>query len=145
MPPRPFYRWKSFWLGVMWLAFLCWSGWRSSLGTSSIWWSGSRDVLLLCDDGGFLEVSLIEELGHGAGLQIQSASPGPAAEGELFTRPVQVRRLADHHFPKLSFSVAYWFLTLLFLIPWLGFLAWRYQRMNRHAPGTAAPPARRST
>ena len=34
MKPRPFYRWKSFWLGLCVLVFLGWA-WRASFYTSS--------------------------------------------------------------------------------------------------------------
>ena len=29
MKPRPFYRWKSFWLGVVVLVFMGWASWKS--------------------------------------------------------------------------------------------------------------------
>ena len=29
MTPRPFYRWKSFWLGVVALVFMGWTSWKS--------------------------------------------------------------------------------------------------------------------
>jgi|GEM_PF-5335040 len=32
MTPRPFHRWKSFWIGIFVIASLCWSWWRRVVG-----------------------------------------------------------------------------------------------------------------
>jgi flagellar biogenesis protein FliO len=47
---------------------------------------------------------------------------------------------AVSHFKKANrwshfenYNIAHWFLILLFLIIWTGFLAWRWRRMKRRA------------
>jgi len=45
----------------------------------------------------------------------------------------------------MTWRFAWWFLVLVFLVPWGGWLAWRWRRMKRLSAGSAEPLARRST
>lgn len=127
---RPWYRSRLFWLGLPGLVFLCFSWGRGGANTTSIWWSGSRGALTLCDDNQRLEISWIEGL-KGFGFQIQSDSAHPEVDALHRLSPLQVRRFPEYHFPKVSVLVAYWMLLLLYLVVWLGALAGWQRRKAR--------------
>jgi hypothetical protein len=132
MPPRPIHRWKTFWLGLFVLAFLGWA-WARSLKhqdglnatilgmESTLWfdqWGGSISLSLFHD-------GLSDTTGaHTTHDPLDSPIVFPAAIEHL-ELPVDLYRPAVDRY-----SIAHWFLILLFLLPWLAFLAWRWRRMK---------------
>ena len=86
----------------------------------------------------------------------------PPAIDRLDTAEEMLRDLEEHTDPELSeqhredwiqmirdsgyeaiWMVAWWFVMLLFLVPWGACLVWRWRRMKRLAAGSAEPLARR--
>ena len=146
MFPRPFHRWKSFWLGLLVLVFLGWSWVMSVRYFDSFSWgdrSIARGVIVRQKDS-----------------QVELAWTRKSAPANLVPRGWSHLRLKHPELRKSRFfpaafssghissewfgsaAVAHWFLILLFLVPWAGFLVWRVRRMKA---GSAEPLARRST
>lgn len=129
MPPRPLYRWKSFWLGVIVLLFLGWS-WRDSrdFGSQAGYGSLTRHLsfssrastvsILLRRDGLYQGLSI-----HRFPLRNLRPIPWFQSLGSYTERQ-----------PRNDYTAWYfphWFLILLFLISWSAFLVWRWRRMKR--------------
>ena len=125
MPPRPFHRWKSFWLGIVVLALLG-GGWvRSMSYTNGFFWFPGRFVFTAYQSAG--------QLGFAWDL---SRPPIPVPMFEWVHEPIS--SAGEAWFPKpvvpeiydrqFQFGIAHWFLMLLFLIAWAAFLSWRVRR-----------------
>ena len=115
MPPRPLYRWKSFWLGVFMLGFLAWAWCDSFRFESQFWVAVVGKCVWLTRSGGqtfyVLEWNLPVAFDFGA-----MREPAALALGETsITGP----RIADAPFVGLS------------AFAWIAFLAWRWRRMRR--------------
>lgn len=129
MKPRPLYRWKSFWLGVLVIAFLGWAWKRSTTTLSQALWSGSTTDVFLGQFPSYVIVGF-----RGPGL-----SPGPGfhfddlslheKSVELFPPGVSIVLSPTARARGVSF--AHWFLILLFFVSWFAFLAWRWRRIKR--------------
>lgn len=139
MPPRPIHRWKSFWLGVLFLLFLSWS-WVHSMqqwsgfnykasGSSTLWAGGNASASLyigsLRTPIPFVELHFESEP---AGISPSDRVWFPAAASFKGSDPDDWRWL----------NIAHWFLILVFLLPWIAFLLWRHRRMKRLTAGSTA-------
>jgi hypothetical protein len=122
--PRPVYRWKSFWLGVLVLGFLGWA-WAHSFRHFS--------------GGGFRVPGngsmLLSQSGGTVWLEVRRMPPGltpynwqywswPSPVKRSFVAPAMKQRE-----DKTGF--AHWLVMLLFLVPWVSFLAWRVRKQRR--------------
>jgi hypothetical protein len=129
MLPRPIYRWKSFWLGVLVLAFLGWAWLRSyhHFDEGSLALAPGGPSVMVSHDRSRIDIEWRPTY-YGNGTYLSFL---PVAAGHEW-------------FPSFSYfsrngagrtwiSFAYWFLILLFLIPWSAYLAWRWRRMKRPA------------
>ncbi len=136
---RPFHRWKSFWLGLLVLAFLGWAWVRSmhhtnqfSYKTSSIstTWFGYSNF-------GSLALGSWMDPFDRVGLNIDSVGTNalPPWGRVWFPEAANLEWSGDDR----TLSIAHWFLILLFLIPWSAFLGWRYQRLRRIARENPTP------
>jgi hypothetical protein len=139
--PRPIHRWKTLWLGLLVLIFLLWA-WARSLQ--------HRDSLNYGTPGGRFMIECRNSTGT-ASLRIGTVMPhycGTIPPGITYTTdthgsrrwfrdPGEITRLSSGPY---WIQIAHWLLLVLFLLPWLGLLAWRQRRMKRHATA-AAPPS----
>ena len=118
MNPRPLYRWKSFWFGVLVIAFLGWAWVRSTNMPDKLsWWSGRNQWTLLSSGGSFGIVRFDGRIGNIVFLR--SAIVFPPAW-----------RYRRDEFGSLLVC-SYWVASFAFLIPWSGGLAWRWRRIKR--------------
>jgi hypothetical protein len=129
---RPLYRWKSFWFGVLVIGFLGWAWFRSTT---------MADYLLMdWPAGEFAQVH------HTSGrMKIYRSLKAPvfsspefkfmedAAEVESLKLPLGIRYSPFSEGSSIL-SVTHWFVILLFLVPWSGWLVWRWRRMKRGLP-----------
>jgi len=125
MTPRPLIKWKSFWLGILVLVFLGWAWVRSMHeGVTLVPWEDS--LLSFQSLFGRLDISYISPSipQYSVGLDFEEVAPDP--EDYL---PDAVYFLKNDF--TLTVEFAYWFLMLLFLIPWASFLVWRYRRQRK--------------
>ena len=140
MTPRPLHRWKSFWLGVLVLAFLAWMGAKSRgcvdyVEVRSEPFKAYRVTNAGCYiafgslDGGFAEPT---------GIKLTSNASSPPYAGTWFLQPFKAAHNDNGLFVSSSFFVAHWFLILAFLVTWTALLTWRWRRMRQ----TAVPPVR---
>lgn len=135
MTPRPLYRWKSFWFGGLVIAFLGWAWARSMNHRDAVYvqlvgklWANN------CVMGKFT----IERSEHGRimasdwGIRF-SSEPFP---GYDFPVPAALKRIGEENVFE-TWMIAHWFLILFFLVPWSGWLAWRWREIKRLSkPGT---------
>jgi hypothetical protein len=128
--PSPLYRWKSFWLGILVLAFLIWA-WGISVGRfdgllyrHSSWW------IVAGQNTGFVVLKYYSTPLGGTGLDWIHESPGDAFS-EYRLRPM-VPDLKDG---RVGMAIAHWLLIVLFLVPWSAFLFRRHRRMKCVAEG----------
>jgi hypothetical protein len=124
MTPRPIYRWKCFWFGLLCLAFLG-SAWVRSLGYQSslhISWGGGESILA-------------QERG-----EVQLAVPAHPSRPQIVFYDSAIDREETEIASAFTHAVfkgdqlfwtAHWFLMLLFSVPWVAFLGWRRRRQNR--------------
>ena len=130
MTPRPLYKWKSFWLGILVLGFLGWA-WRDSGHHRSYagWSRGPQDH----------EVFMAESRIGWVGTRYVNGRTGDSISyyrEEMkfgFEFPEALSWRIDFHAfigGVREVKVAHWFLLLLFLVPWSAFLAWRWRRQR---------------
>lgn len=138
MHPRPLYRWKSFWLGLLVLAFVSWAWVRSmhridditySAPTSSISWGASTGF-------GTLLLGWLHDPFAPDGLRFSSSRINVERGSTWLPNAIFLEGGAGEGWQ--NFSIAHWFFILLFLVPWTGFLLWRVRRM-RHAGEMRSP------
>jgi hypothetical protein len=119
---RALHRWKSFWLGILVLAFLS-SGWARSMSyTDGFFWFPQHFVLTAYQSAG--------QIGFAWDY---SRPPNPVSTFEWVHEPFS--SVGEPWFPKpvvpevydrqLQFGIAHWLLMLLFLLPWTALLSWR--------------------
>ena len=129
MKPRPLIKWKSFWLGILVLGFLGW-GWNRSVSDGEkVYWSSSGGT--------------VREVSHRAGVFTYRSwnSPPPDYGGGVVHHWTSSQGYwvgagsPCKFYPGTSllpdFFVCHWFLILLFLVPWVSFLAWRVRKQRR--------------
>jgi hypothetical protein len=134
MKPRPFYRWKSFWLGLCVLVFLGWSydgvSKRELRTRSFVYWFASRSGGVSV---GRVNVRHLAKLPSRPGLHsgmgpewhfagVRDAPPYPRG-----LAPVFIDRRGD----AMTLWLAHWFLILLLLVPWSAWLFWHWKREQR--------------
>jgi hypothetical protein len=126
MVPRPLHRWKS-----LVLAFLSWAWVRSmhriddityKASTSSISWGS-------CTGFGAVLLGWSHDPFAPDGLRFSSSRANLERGSTWFPEAILLEGGADEGWQ--NFSIAHWFLILLFLFPWAGFLLWRGRRMRR--------------
>jgi len=132
MHPRPLYRWKSFWLGVLVLGFIGWA-----------WWDSFQRELMAYHVGNTHEVQLVRTEGASfvaSGDDFVGELPGfgvryPAGIGmERWKGVWELYGVRHHRIPDAL--VFFSFLGL-----WGGWLAWRWRRMRRATSNDDLPHA----
>jgi hypothetical protein len=150
MPPRPFYRWKSFGFGIVMLAFLGWAWVASMRHVDVLYWNSavypssssaaSKNLhhVLSRHFGSF--VFTAGQLLGAVEVTWDSSRSSPLAghwshqiitltpKETWFAPAVKIESRRPGQF---RFAVAHWFLILLFLISWTAFLVWRVRKMKR--------------
>ena len=137
MKPRPLYRWKTFWLGLIILAFLCWA-----------WASSMERYLVIRAHSPIGWIGIGQNQGQ-AGLFAHKSKGGWSIDVTDFKLDGRVQRLPEmwkFHTSSWGIIVAshFWF-VLFFTIPWAALLTWRWRGTQRLPAGSAEPPARRNT
>jgi hypothetical protein len=133
MTPRPIYRWKSFWLGILILGFLGWAWARSMSWESYLNWGTETNGAWVFTSG--TGEVLLGWLGHGLeptfmlGLVHEQFEVYPPGEASWFPRFAEV--YSEPPFSR-GIKVAHWFLMLVFLVTWLGWLFWRVRKHGRN-------------
>jgi hypothetical protein len=131
MTRRPFYRWKSFWLGILVLGFLGWAWVRSMRVCDVVTWGNSSGSWGWSLDHGSSQIWLgIERVYQSgpfpAGFDFQSLPHNDESLKSVFV-PFTLKSGSGY----TDLGVSHWFLILLFFIPWVSFLAWRVRRQRK--------------
>lgn len=133
MSPRHFYRWKSFWFGLLVLVFLGWGWWRSLSHLDIAGWvyPGATQAVFVRSNGGWVHLyntgpnhSIAPAV---AGLQVYTYRQERAKE--WFPVPFKHEDFGNPE--GGAYYLSHWILMLLFLLPWTGWLAWRGRRLRR--------------
>ncbi len=124
MYPRPIHRWKSFWFGLLVLAFFGWA-WEDSMERySGVSWgsAASCKVARIRHVNGFIAVGIGDHtLPPGAMAGFRTNRLKSARGSQNFARP----HISRDPFGVLFIVVPHWLLALLFFLPWAGWLVWR--------------------
>ena len=143
IPPRPVYRWKTFWFGILILAFIGWAWIDSMKHYSGILYAvPPQNIFVARQHAG--SVVLGWDTSEQFGVhEFQSAREpsSPYEHTPWFPKAAAVEK----HGANTTASIAHWYLLLNSLLLWAVFLAWRRQRLKRLATSTAEPPARSSS
>jgi hypothetical protein len=128
MTPRPLYRLKSFWFGVLVIAFLGWAWNWSRYRSDQLTWrlNPASAVTLSQASGG---VWLWWGDNWGPGDRIEYLNGDISKDSQLLN--VAIFRKSRPGF--WNYGVSHWFIILLFLVPWSGWLAWRWRRIRKFA------------
>jgi hypothetical protein len=131
MTPRPLYRWKSFWFGMLVIVFLGWSWARSNERREYVDWVKGTGGTFVEQHQGCVSFKRGYLIILSTGLR--TGGNATTFQGRWF--PDAVER--QPFYGGFSVYLAHWFLILLFLVPWSGSLAWRWCKIKRLSmPGT---------
>ena len=156
MAPPPFYRWKSFWLGLLVLAFLIWS-WIASIGAA-----GAIEVGTPLINAGAVHTNgnlILFYNGSSGDFGMGWTHSSAPADQTWLSSPVEVRYSkgkdvsisqtktlpngASHKSILCGYSpahghvgIAHWLFIPIYLVSWIAFLLWRVRRMKRLAAET---------
>ncbi|RYD33941.1 MAG: hypothetical protein EOP87_10100 [Verrucomicrobiaceae bacterium] len=142
MTPRPIHKWKTFWLGILIIAFLGWAWLRSCHSADFLeWYFPAIGNGFVSNGGGSINLGLNRPDVGGDPFTYYANDLSPVrSRYPLFPIAFEYERrvMFEHEVtgPTTAASIAHWFLILLFLIPWLFLLLWRSQRMKRQATGS---------
>jgi hypothetical protein len=128
MLSRPVHRWKSFWLGVLVLAFFGWAWVRSLHRQDGFLWMTRDFHFSAAQTSGAVEVAWAASDGSWGQNFLWMHEAVPAGE-PTFRKAVNWETYPG----QLQLTVSHWLLMLVFLVPWAGFLLWRHRRMKRLA------------
>ena len=130
MKPRPLYRWKSFWLGLIVLGFLGWAWVRSMTNLESLNWTG-KEVSV-----GVINVSAKAEFYCEKSSALKpswfSFSQNDFVDRSPEWFPPALQR--NSYFLKRSkvqvseVWIAHWSFILLFSLLWSAWLFWHWKR-----------------
>lgn len=131
MPPRPLYRWKSFWLGLFAIASVAWAwhdsltyvrgaAWSGGHGSFAVFASSVNEVINIGKDNANLRTP-----GFDAWSFIPSEKSPPPSWPTVTTDP---------RFAAVQLQLPYWFIVTLSTMPWIAYLTIRWRRMKRLAP-----------
>ena len=139
MMPRPVVRWKSFWLGVLLLGFFGWASVRSFEGTDGISFVQRHGLSLFVEHRYGRVIAVCDrDYFRARGIKMRMAGPGLSFTGSRLSgsgKPRSIpllpafRVVSGESVTRLV--VTYWFLVLLFLVPWLAFLFWRVRKQKK--------------
>ncbi len=124
---RPIYRWKSFWFGVLVIAFLGWGWARSRQDLDGVFLNAGPFAIIASQNTGIVDLIWSSLFTHPGPKGLSWFHEGAITfGGPLFPKAVHW----ETHDGQIQLIVAHWFLILLFLLPWSGWLAWRWRRLR---------------
>ena len=132
MTPRPIHRWKTLWFGITVILFLGWAWEKSNSRMNAACWvhAATSEGLFLRNLPGTTQIEYTGPNHHIYPLTpaIQWYSNPRVYPEEWFPKPVFFEPFGNKG--GWTLNLPHWLLILLFLIPWLAFLAWRSRRMH---------------
>ena len=127
MTVRPLHRWKSFWLGVLVLGFLGWAWVRSRSWLDGFLWVSGSNLMTGGQHAGAVSWAWDSSRLPFLDPLFEWRHEPVSSVGE----PLIPRALVWETYPgQAQLTVAHWFLMLVFLMSWAGFLAWRWRRVR---------------
>jgi hypothetical protein len=124
MHPRPIYRWKTFWFGVLFFTFLGWASWHSAnscpviVGTLG----GRGFTILRVDAGSAFAIGMKSTPAFNVSMIPRRWIRDLGAAEKIWRdEGASVLRIPD----RLA--------AACILLAWLGGLVWRWRKMRRYA------------
>jgi hypothetical protein len=133
LQPRPIHRWKTLWLGLLVFASLLWAWVVSLTSVHGVGWCDGKSAYYARTWDGVLGLGIDRGGMLAQGFVYWHLPGSERLSGKLIPR---IERLPEIAIVELM--LPFWFLLLLFLIPWAALLAWRLRRMKSHAAAIAA-------
>lgn len=140
MTPRPLYRWKSFWLGVLVIVFLGWAWMRSiSRMEGGEYFTALTGPGMIAQRSGTVIFAWNDPTAGGDPVRFLSVEAG--TEDESLPPAFELDRwdMEQGWGESTRCAIAHWFLILLFLAPWSGWLIWRWRAMSRTPTADTIP------
>jgi hypothetical protein len=127
--PRPIYRWKSFWIGILVLGFIGWAWVRSMTWDENISGRSFGWVWEVFQDPGQFWMGCCADpfLLRTVGFYSLERDP----EMRTWFQPAYHRATSPYSSQFYYFGFAHWYLILLFLIPWSGWLFFHWKREQK--------------
>ena len=134
IPPRPIYRWKSFWLGILVLTFLCWT-WSNSF-------QKAQHVTRFQNMNYYQVIHIQGELLFRHGPQIGVITNLPSWKFGNSTNSISAAKLkGDWEQDGLDFqSIPDAAIVGLYTLCFATFIFWRIRRWKRHATALNTTP-----
>jgi hypothetical protein len=126
MTPRPFYRWKSFWLGLCVLVFLGWA-WVWSMDEALILTPWDESRLSLSTGNGQLDAFVSDAYRALGPARVEHWRTDPDSM-HWFPPPFQSRTV-DH--TGQGTSVAYWLVIAMVFLVWSAWLFFHWKREQK--------------
>ncbi|WP_035606267.1 hypothetical protein [Haloferula sp. BvORR071] len=122
MTPRPIYRWKSFWFGLLVLVFMGWAAWDSyQTRTGAVLFIPGSAYEVHAADAKFF---LVTSDAVSDGFSLEWVEPGPL-DVEAWKG-----RLAALNGPKVS-EITFGAALAPFFLAWIGRLGWRWRKLHK--------------
>ena len=137
MRSRPFYRWKSFWLGITTLAFLIWLSIATSRKGSGIQIGDWFNYHAIASGQGAIQITKNDQPSrkgtHRLDIKKTTIPFREIQDDRLFWRPAfQTYPGAPSLIgPTYQLHIAWWFVFLLYLILWIGAITLIHPRARR--------------
>ena len=132
MKSRPFYRWKSLWLGVVVLLFLGWAWQQSRQRNQMVSVAtpvGAFGISQVEGQASFFAANLKQNWG------VSKVSVPRRMAAVWFPTMVKMGLSdvsgAGYHRRDFHLRFAHWFLILVFVTVWSAWLAWKWKRERR--------------
>ena len=128
MTPRPIYRWRSFWLGILVLGFLGWA-WIGSMTIPRgyYWYTGRGNFFVVGQSEGSFLFRKGENVGRATGI---GAWHDPHATPSSWFPPAVVWKKDHEGSGTWLLSLSCLAVILLFSVPWSAFLVARFQKQR---------------
>jgi len=126
MKPRPIYRWKSFWLGVLVLVSLGWA-WAGSIRCARgvAWSRGDLAVFALVWDG-TVGIGKDDGMGRVLGFAHWNLADRPLLPEAAFPNVIR-----DPKSQRVQFQLPFALLHFLVAVLWSAWLIWHWRREQR--------------
>ena len=125
MKPRPFYRWKSFWLGLCVLVFLGWA-WRDSTGAGKgVYWRGGGFAVYASTRDGVANLGKDRSQGRNNRFNFWNLPAGNKPD------QVPLPGIIRGPYDGLRLQTPFWLLISCFAALWVGWLFWHWKREQK--------------
>lgn len=133
---RPLSRWKSLWFGLLVIAFLGWAWLRSATWGDAVCEPIRHRTCVLGQGSGAFYLVVYPGSSSAPPRPARGFSSYRRDPAGIWLRPAIAWNL-DMGLQR--YWIAHWFLILLFVVPWSGWLIWRWRALSLSPTANAVP------